>query len=59
MPCFASSGMSSQIWKSPVVEIGLNSPAVGAPGFMSHISIDGGPPPSHNMIADLWFLLSD
>ena len=39
--------------------MGLYSPAVGAPGFKSHMSIDGGPPPSHKRIADLWSRLSD
>ena len=33
-------------------------PAVGAPGFMSHISIDGGPPPSQSKMHDLLSRLS-
>ena len=40
---------------SPVVEIGLNGPPLLVPGFRSHKSIVGGPPPIHSKIADLRF----
>src|SRR5262245_57542490 len=51
-------GMCSQIWTLPVVLIGLNWPPVGAPGFMSQMSIVEGPPSIQSMMADLRFFLS-
>src|SRR5690606_17572946 len=48
--CFANRGRCSQIWPPPVVEIGLNSPPLGLPGFRSQISIVEGPPLIHSRI---------
>ena len=56
--CFAIMGKCSHICISPVVDICLNGPPVGASGFKSQRSIVEGPPPIHNNIADLFFFLS-
>src|SRR5205085_12440343 len=49
------------ICTSPLVEIGLKGPPVGAPGLRSHMSIVDGPPPIHSMMAALcrFFRLSE
>src|SRR5262245_51208006 len=40
-----------------LVEIGLNSPAPSAPGFMSKVSLWLGPPSIHRRMHDLVFVL--
>src|SRR5436190_19038231 len=56
--CWAILGRCSQIWTSPLVEIGLKGPPVAAPGLRSQRSMVEGPPPIQSMMALLRFALS-
>jgi hypothetical protein len=50
--CSAIRGKCSQISNSPRVAIGLKGPPFGESGFMSHMSMDEGPPPNQIKMAD-------